>query len=270
MVEGPARSIRWVARSAVRKSPATNSPVSSMKKQRSASPSKAMPRSAAVLADLADDELAVLGQQRVGLVVGEAPVEVEEVRHRVDRQAIEHRGQVEARHPVGGVQDHAQVADGRRGPRSPGTRSTNLSSRLSSRLRLPGVAASGGPARAMRPTSPMPASPESGSAPAVTIFMPVYCGRVVARGDAGAGVEAAVGDREVEHLGGAEPQLDDVGSRGERALGEAGGDRGRGEAHVVAHGDPLGAGQRDEGGADPLGARPRRPPRGRGRGRRRP
>ena len=28
----------------------------------------------------------------------------------------------------------------------------------------------------MRPTSPMPASPESGTAPAVTILAPVYCG----------------------------------------------------------------------------------------------
>ena len=62
------------------------------------------------------------------------------------------------------------------GSTKPMQAATNRSSRLSSRLRVPGVAASGGPARAMRPTSPMPASPESGSAPAVTIFMPVYCG----------------------------------------------------------------------------------------------
>ena len=41
------------ASSAVRKSPSTNAPVSSMKKQRSASPSQAMPRSAPLVAHLA-------------------------------------------------------------------------------------------------------------------------------------------------------------------------------------------------------------------------
>ena len=54
--------------------------------------------------------------------------------------------------------------------------STNRSSRPSSRERTPGVAAIGGPAMATRPTSPMPLSPESGSAPAVTILTPVYWG----------------------------------------------------------------------------------------------
>ena len=63
--------------SAVAKSPGTNSPVSSTKKHRSASPSYATPRSAASFGHLRDDELAVLGKERVGLVVREAPVRLE-------------------------------------------------------------------------------------------------------------------------------------------------------------------------------------------------
>ena len=51
--------------------------------------------------------------------------------------------------------------------------STKRPRRPSSRLRDPGVAAVGGPAAAMRPTSPMPLSPESGSAPSRTILTPV-------------------------------------------------------------------------------------------------
>gem|GEM_PF-5629252 len=45
-VDGPTWPRMCRASSAVRKSPATNPPFSSMKKQRSASPSQAMPRSA--------------------------------------------------------------------------------------------------------------------------------------------------------------------------------------------------------------------------------
>ena len=40
----------------------------------------------------------------------------------------------------------------------------------------PGDGAVGGPLAAIRPTSPMPESPASGSAPSRTIFMPVYLG----------------------------------------------------------------------------------------------
>ena len=56
------------------KSPSQNSPLASMKKQRSASPSQAMPRSAPVALHPLHDHPPVLLQQRVGLVVGELAV----------------------------------------------------------------------------------------------------------------------------------------------------------------------------------------------------
>ena len=93
-----------------------------MKKQRSASPSQAMPRSAPSLADLADDELAVLGQQRVGLVVGELavglPVGGDELE---PGQALEDRADHRARHAVAAVEhdlggsDRARVDEAQRG-----------------------------------------------------------------------------------------------------------------------------------------------------------
>ncbi len=74
-----------------------------------------------VLADLADDELAVLRQERVGLVVGEAAVGVQEVGDGVDVEALEDRGQIDARHPVGRVEDHPQAADRVRVDEAPGS-----------------------------------------------------------------------------------------------------------------------------------------------------
>ncbi len=59
----------------------------------------------ALVGHLPDDELAVLGQQRIGLVVGERPVRLEVVTDRVDRQPLENRRQHRACHAVGGV-DH--------------------------------------------------------------------------------------------------------------------------------------------------------------------
>ena len=65
----------------------------------------------ALLEHLADHELAVLGQQRVRLVVREAPVELEEVRDGVDRQPLENGRQHRARHPVRRVDHDAERLD---------------------------------------------------------------------------------------------------------------------------------------------------------------
>ena len=58
----------------------------------------------------------------------------------------------------------------------------------------------------------MPASPLSGSASARTILMPLYCFGIVRRGDLRAAVEAVAGDGEVEHVGGHQAVVDDVGA----------------------------------------------------------
>ena len=59
---------------------------------------------------LADDELSVLGKQRVRLVVRERAVGVEVAAHDLDRQALEHGRQHRARHPVRRVDHDLQRA----------------------------------------------------------------------------------------------------------------------------------------------------------------
>ena len=64
-----------------------------------------------LLERLPHDELTVLRQQRVRLVVREASVRLEEARDGFDRQALEHRRQHRARHPVRGVDHDAERLD---------------------------------------------------------------------------------------------------------------------------------------------------------------
>ncbi len=95
------------------KSPGMNSPVSSTKKQRSASPSKATPEVGIVRGRRAHDELAVLREQRVRLVVRERAVGLEVAAHDLDaRQPLEDRRQHHAGHPVGRVDDDPQRPEG--------------------------------------------------------------------------------------------------------------------------------------------------------------
>ena len=63
------------------------------------------PEVGALLADLRDDELAVLREERVRLVVRERPVGLEVAAHGVDRQPVEDGREHRAGHPVRRV-DH--------------------------------------------------------------------------------------------------------------------------------------------------------------------
>ena len=62
------------------------------------------------LQDLADDELAVLGQQRVRLVVGELAVGLPVGGDELDRQLLEDRADHRARHPVAAVERRPSAA----------------------------------------------------------------------------------------------------------------------------------------------------------------
>ena len=62
--------------------------------------------------------------------------------------------------------------------------------------------------------------------------------RVVRRGDAHAAVEPELADREVDHLGADEPEVEDVGAAVRRALDQRCRHRGRREAHVPSDRDP--------------------------------
>ena len=99
----------------------------------------------------------------------------------------------------------------------------------------------------------MPASPDSGNASRLTSLMPLYSLRVVRGGDLRAAVEPVAHDREVHHVGGAHPVVDDVGALRAGALDERRGNARRRDAHVARHGDPLRVEVGDERAADGAG-----------------
>ncbi len=141
----------------------------------------------ALLAHLLDDELAVLGQQRIRLVVRERTVGLEVAAHDLDlRQPLEHRRQHRAGHPVRRVDDDPQRsrsprrrrtrARGRRSrPRCPPSRSRRAW-RRATRLAPPGRARRRAPTR-LRPAAPRAARSSSrctrfGLCEAVTVTPP--------------------------------------------------------------------------------------------------
>ena len=85
-----------------------------MKKQRSASPSQAMPISARVARHPRDDVAAVLFDQRIGFVSGEGAVDREAERVDLARQRLEEFGRDQAGHAAAGVEhDLEWLDDGR-------------------------------------------------------------------------------------------------------------------------------------------------------------
>ncbi len=96
------------------KSPLMNSPVPSMKKQRSASPSQAMPISAFSCDDAFDDVAAVFFDQRVGFVIGKPAVDLEAEPRRPAGEAIEQPGGDQPAHAAAGVEHDVEGPDDRR------------------------------------------------------------------------------------------------------------------------------------------------------------
>ena len=190
----------------------TISPRSSTTKQRSASPSKASPMSAPTSRTLACRSTQVRRVDRVGLVVGEAAVELEVHRRDVERQVGEHLRHGEAAHAVAGVDDDLQrpdVADPRHQALAgrPRTRRAGRGS-----VTVPGVPSyAGTPASTMRADVGQAAVLADRRGAGAAQLDAVVLRRVVAGGEHRAGhVEAAGG--EVEQVGRAEPGLDDVGA----------------------------------------------------------
>ena len=102
------------ASSAVMKSPAMNSPVPSRKKQRSASPSQAMPASAPSAITSLRDVAAVLLDQRIGLVVRERAVHLEAEPRGPAGQPIEQQRRDQAGDAAAGVEHDVERLDHRR------------------------------------------------------------------------------------------------------------------------------------------------------------
>ena len=85
-----------------------------------------------------------------------------------------------------------------------------------------------------------PVSSPTGLAPARQNFSPLYCLRVVARGEHDAGHVERSG-REVQQVGRGESQVDDVGALRGRSLGDRGGQLGRAQPAVAPDHDARGA-----------------------------
>ena len=207
-----------------------------------------------LLQHLADHELAVLGQQRVRLVVREAPVELEEVGDGVDREPLEDRRQHRARHPVRRV-DH----DAQRLHRAGVDEGQDLLDVARKDIFLPDLSWGLTPGHVGKGHGAVAdlqqarvAADGQGSA-ADDLHARVLL-RVVRSRDLDAAVQVEVADREIDHLGAHEPDVDHVGARRGRSFDHRLGHRRRGEPHVAPDRDLLRLELLDVGAADRVAA----------------
>ena len=221
---------------AVRKSPGTNSPSPSMKKQRSASPSHAMPRSAPVSQHLLDDELAVLGQQRVRLVVGELAVRDPVGLDDLDRELVQDRADHRARHAVAAVHDDLQRLDhGRVDDLQRDLVEVGVDLDL-----LEAAAARGFAEPVLDVRADLGQAAVAGQRDRAALdHLRARVGlRVVAGGAHQAAVEVAAADQPIQHLGADHAGVHDVRALGHQTLAVAQGELGSGQAHVAAQAHP--------------------------------
>ena len=194
------------------------------------------PEVRAGLQDLADDEFAVLGQQRVGFVVGELAVGDPVGLHEFQRQLREDRADHRPGHPVAAVQhdlqrlDHGRIDDLQR-----------LALEVGVDLDLFEGPAAGRVAEAgfdVRADLAQPAVAGQGDAAALDHLRAGVGLRVVRGGAHQAAVEVAGADEPIEHLGADHAGVDDVRAFGDHAVAIARGQLGGGEAHVAPEPDP--------------------------------
>src|SRR4051812_39400286 len=231
------------ASSAQRKSPSTKRPVSSMKKQRSASPSKAMPRSAP--SDRTASQIArrFSSSSGFGSWSGNAPSGCQNVRTRSRPGSSSSTGPI-----VWAAMPLPPSSTTRSGRSAAG--STNVRSRawyagaMSTRSTEPPPGASSG-----RPSAPgggAPADPRLARerAPALADELRAGVGaRVVRRGAHEPAVQPVRADEEVEHLRAHQPRVQHVRALRHHAVAVAVGELRRAEAHVAAQADAEVAGR---------------------------
>ena len=169
-------------------------------------------------------------------MVREGPVRLEVGPDDVElRKPLENGREHHSRHPVRGVDDHAKRPDGIRIDEG-----KHLVDECVPDVELPNLAAPCGVSeageRAFADLREARVAADGQRSPAHDLHARVVL-RVVRGGDADAAVEALVGDREVDHLGADEPDVDHVCAAVRRALDHCGGHRGRGETHIAPHGD---------------------------------
>ena len=222
-----------------------------MKKQRSASPSQAIPRSAPSRATLSMMNCRFSGSSGLGSWSGKSPSGVQYVSTRSSAEPLEQRADHRAGHAVAAVDDDLQRLDRSRVDELAARRAgTPRRCRPPRPSRRPG----GSPSPVLDHRGGCPGcreSPDSAIAPRSTSFAPVYacglCEAVHIRPPS----RLARADEEVEHLGADLADVEHVRALGDHALAVARGELGRGEAHVAAEADAqLGGGLAGEVGDD--------------------
>ena len=183
-------------------------------------------------AGLLDDELAVLGEKRVRLVIRKGPVRLEEAADDVElRDALENGRQHDRGHAVCGVDDDLQRADGV----DVDERQHLLHEAGPDVLFPDGTALLGGAEAGLGACAYLLEAGVAADRQRATShdLHSRVAARVVRRGDADPAVERELADREVEHLGPDEPEVEDVGAAVGCALDCRGSHRRRREAHVA-------------------------------------
>ena len=240
------------ASSAVTKSPEMNSPLPSMKKQRSASPSQAMPMSAFCRIDFLVMSRRFSSISGLASWFGNVPSISKQSLVVRAGQPLEELRRHQAGHAAAGVEHDVERLDDRRvderhhlldvvGEACRGCVTRASASR---------PAAAAGRSAIMSRMSPMPGVAAERQRLGAHHLDAVVLLRIVRRGDLRAALEAVVDDREVEHVGAEHAVVDDVGALLARAVDEGRGERRRRDAHVARHADPRRAQIRDEAAAD--------------------
>ncbi len=169
--------------------------------------------------DSIDDELAVLGQERIRFVVGEVAVGDPVGGGQLDRELVEHRADHLAGHPVAAVDDDLQRLQGvdvdeREGPLAELGRDVDAFT-----VAAAGSVAEPGEDQVADRGDPGVAG-ESQRALADELHTGVGLG-VVRRGDHGPAVELPLADHEIEHLRADHPGIEHVSALGDQSLTEA-------------------------------------------------
>ena len=221
------------ASSAVMKSPGTNSPSSSTKKQRSASPSQAMPSAAPSLCTLPTMNSRFSSSSGLGWWSGNVPSGSMKhgtawigSRGRIGASIVPAMPLAPSRTTFSGCTAEASMKPSTRSAKAG---STSRSLDLAAPLRRREVAGQ----RRRRAHLVEPRVAADRQRPAAHDLHAVVLRRVVRGGHDEPAVEAAVGDREVHHLGADEADVDDVGAAVAGALDRGRVQLGRRQAHVA-------------------------------------
>ena len=222
------------------KSPEMNSPVPSMKKQRSASPSQAMPMSAFSATTRSTMSRRFSSMSGLASWFGKAPVDLEAEARRPAGQPVEQPRRDEAAHAAAGVEHDVERADDGRVDERHDVLDVRLEHVLWLTAPRRGAAAAAGGRRQScrgcprslprRSAGTPPAGPSSCRCTASGLCDAVTCTPPSC---------SSARHGEVQHVGRDHPVVDDVGALRRGAVDERGRERRRGEAHVAADGDPL-------------------------------